>query len=656
MGTRKNSVTLGGVEYYVRGPVIAQPVSDFAANIRVGEESYDTRQGAGFNIFEDFSGGPGIMLGLSREDLARFSRTTGVDSRIPRQLTLPLKATAGTGIAVAGYVMARRRHIALNWEALGSATRLAMISGTHAYTAPPNTGAWIDQGEPRAAKSLEDIEQYNPVTGVWATGLGYVFVINTDTTAQPNNHGVGFFQPSDPAGAFVYMTDSFPANTLIAFDNKLLIQATATFALPGGGSVQGGRVYATLDGLTLVKDSGGVQPDPVWYLPETQHGRFLGPARAPNGELAPYWVGNELYWCDFYARRVYKIPLPISDIRAATSWQDGLVLTDGLHIIHYVPGDPGIVRPIDIVRDQGFQRGETWWVDTLAGDIGGYLYAQVTDGTSMWLWEYRGAAWHPIGKKQTGIPAGILITDTGKNNWGLTPPQKRIWQFALAPAAYYIDWPSGSENPLVGTSHFDNAAGGHVLETPWLDGGFRELQGAAYQMWSAGNYPSGTSVKVEYAVDLNESTYYTLGTFSAVGHFNFNHNATGSAAGTKTAGQVFTTVKFRFTLYGKGADDTISPNPLPLSFVFQKQPGLRMSYLFHIDISRNIDEGVVADFATLHTAIKTLWNTKTLLDFVYADVTATKVKIVSMPTSEQEMRSTVRRGAMAVQVYEPVDF
>lgn len=50
--TRKNSVTLGGVEYYVRGPVIAQPVSDFAANIRIGEESYDSRQGAGFNIFE----------------------------------------------------------------------------------------------------------------------------------------------------------------------------------------------------------------------------------------------------------------------------------------------------------------------------------------------------------------------------------------------------------------------------------------------------------------------------------------------------------------------------------------------------------------------------------------------------------------------------
>jgi hypothetical protein len=119
---------------------------------------------------------------------------------------------------------------------------------------------------------------------------------------------------------------------------------------------------------------------------------------------------------------------------------------------------------------------------------------------------------------------------------------------------------------------------------------------------------------------------------------------------------VFTTVKFRFTLYGKVADDTISPNPLPLTFIFQKQPGLRMSYLFHVDVSRNIDEGVVANFATLHTAIKALWNTKTLLDFVYADITATKVKIVSMPTSEQELRNTIRRGSMTVQVYEPVDF
>ena len=656
--TRKNSVTLGGVEYYIRGPVISQPVSDFAANVRIGEESYDARQGAGFSVFEDFTGGPGIMKGLSREDLARYSKTTGVDTRLGRQAILPLKATAGTVIAGGtGSQFARRRRIALNYEAVGAAVRPVMFNGTNIYSVAPNASAWVDEGAPKAGVKIGDMEMYLPVEGtLGGSAVSRIFVFCADTTAAPNNHGIMLLTPAGEGDDLLAITESFPAITGIAFDNKLLVQAFSTFTIGGAAQVKAGKVYATLDGSTFVKDSGGVQPEAIWSLPPTQHGRFIGPARAPNGELAPYYIANQLYWCDFFARRTYLVPLPINDIRASTTWQDGIVLTDGLHIVHYVPGDPGIVRPIDLVRDQGFLRGETWYVDALYGDVGGYLYALITDGTSFWLWEYQGATWHPIGKKQTGIPSGILLTDTSKSNWGLAAPQKRVWSFSLTPAAYYIDWPAGADNPLVGTSHFENDAGGYLLETPWLDGGFRELQGAAFQLWSAGNFPSGTSVKVEYAVDQGESTYYTLGTFSAVGHFNFNHNATGSAAGTKTAGQVFTTIKFRFTLYGKVADDTITPNPMPMTLVFRKKPGIRMSYLFHIDVSRNIEEGTVANFITLHNAVKALWNTKTLIAFAYADVASTFVDIVSMPTSEQEMRSAVRRGRITVQTMEPVDF
>lgn len=655
--TRKNSVTLGAVEYYVRGPVIAQPVSDFAASIRIGEESYDARQGAGFNVFEDFSGGPGIMQGLSREDLTRFSRTTGADSRLSRQLLLPLKATAGTGLAGGtGYVMARRRRIAMEFEQCGAAVRCVALSGTHAYSVAPNDAAWFDMGEPKAGKLIEDMEAYLPVEGVLGqSALTRLFLFCLDTTAAPNNRGVCLASPGSDPPELGPMTESFPSITGIAFDNKLLIQAGAAFDIGGGAWVYAGKVYATLDGATLVKDSGGVQPDPIWKLPPTQHGRFLGPAKAPWGELAPYYMANQLYVCDFFARRTYLIPLPMADIRCGTVWQDGLVLSDGLHIIQYVPGEPGVIRPIDIVRDQGFLRGETWWVDALSGD-GEQLLAHLTDGTSMWVWEYSGATWHPIGKKQTGVPMGTLLTDTSKSNWGLAPPQKRLWQFSRTPTAYYIDWPAGSDNPLVGTAHFENDAGGYVLETPWLDGGFRELAGAAFQLWSAGQYPSGTSCKVEYAVDGNESTYYALGTFTTQTHFNFNHNASGSVAGTVVAGQVFTTIKFRFTLYGKATDDTITPNPLPMTFVFRKKPGLRMAYLFTIDAARNILEGVVADFPTLHAALKTLWNTKTLVTFSYADVTATRVDIVSMPTSEQEIRTAQRTGRITIQVMEPVDF
>jgi len=659
VASKINKVKLGGTEYYVRGQVVSQPVSDFAANIRIGEESYDARQGAGFNVFEDFSGGPGISHGLSREDLARFAHTTGVDTRIPRQATLPLKATAGTGIAGgAGNVFARRRRTAMHYEVMGAAVRIVFLSGTHLYSAAADGSAWVDEGEPASGQKLQDMDQYQPVEGTLGqSGVPRLFVCNLDTTAAPGNNGLGHFTPSGGGGTWTALTESFPARTLMEYDNKLLVLANATFEIAAGIWVRPGHVYVSLDGDTLVKDSGGAQPDPIWRLPNSTIGRFIGPARSPWGELAPYYMANKLYVLDFYARRYYPVPLDISDIRAGCVWQDGLVLTDGLHIVHYVPGDPGVVRPIDIVRDQGFLDGEAWYVDALWGDIGGYLYAQITDGTYMWIWEYRGATWHPIGKRQTGVPAGLLVTDKSHSNWGLAAPQKRIWQFSQTPTAFSIDFNEGSDNPLVGTGHFENDAGGYKLETPWLDGGFRELVGAAFQMWCAGDFDTNTSCKVQYAVDGDDSTWYTLGTFNGTQtHFNFKHNATGAVAGTVVEGQEFTTIKFRFTLYGDTGDDTSTPQPLPMTFVFRKKPGLRMSYLFTVDVSRNIDEGVVANFETLYAQLRVLWNTKRLVAFSYADVTATKVDLVSMPTSEQEIVSSRRRGRVAVQVMEPVDW
>ena len=667
MASKVNTIILNDVTYHIRGQVVAQPVSDFAANIRIGEESYDARQGAGFNVFEDFSGGPGILRGLSREDLARFALTTGVDTRIPRQMTLPFKATAGTGLAGGtGNVFARRRHTAMHWEVMGAAVRLVFLSGTHLYSTTPIAAAWFDEGEPESGVVIEDMDQYLPVEGTLGqSGVARIFVCLQDLTAQPNNVGVGHFSPDGVSGTtFVAMTDSIPARTLIQYDNKLLIQmaGAGTFTLPDGGVARTSHVYVTLDGDTLVKDSGGTHPDTIWKLPNASIGRFIGPARSPWGDLAPYYIANKLYVLDFYARRYYPVPLDISDIRCGCVWQDGLVLTDGLHIIHYVPGDPGVVRPIDLVRDQGFLDGETWYVDALWGDIGGHLYAQIHDGTSMWVWEYRGATWHPIGKKQTGVPAGLLITDKSHNNWGLAAPQKRIWQFSRTPTAFSIDYNAGSDNPLIGTGHFENDAGGYLLETPWLDGGFRELVGAAFQMWSAGQYPTGTSCKVQYAVDDSEANWYTLGTFTGTQtHFNFNHNAAGSAAGVVVAGQEFTTIKFRFTLYGEPTqDDTITPQPLPMTLVFRKKPGLRESYLFTIDVSRCIDENVapatLTSFEAVYAKLRALWNTKRLVTFSYADVTETRVDLVAMPTSEQEIISTRRRGKITVQVMEPVDW
>lgn len=184
----RNSVSLNGVEYYVRQPVISQPVSDFAAVIRIGEPTYETRQGAGYIVFDDLSGGPGIQYGLAREDLARYSNTTGVDTRWARQMTMPLRAEGGTAPTApdSDQSLQYRTHLRrtdramqhFNHDPLGTGATVYDIFayGHKLYYQKPSEHSLTWAGVDTGLDCVLDMTTYTPVSGA-LKGTCYTFIV-----------------------------------------------------------------------------------------------------------------------------------------------------------------------------------------------------------------------------------------------------------------------------------------------------------------------------------------------------------------------------------------------------------------------------------------------------------------------------------------------
>lgn len=668
----RDSVYLAGVEYFIRGPVIAQPVSDFAANVRIGEPSYETRQGAGYGVFEDLSGGPGIINGLMREDLGRYADTTGLDTRFSRQLTAPLSwvassnsPDASTG-AVSGdiYWIGQTNRAFHHYVTSGGTSYIvfAYAQGINYRTPSDDAGtAWTTTAS--GLDPIEDATVFTPPT----TGVPQYITIGYDGWRRGVTSVVS---PTELSSQRMY--------TCLAWAGKLLMQTHGTSL----GTVAG-DVIVSLDGDTFVKDSGGTNCDVIWRLPR---GHFLGPAPAPWGESAPWFFsGSGLYVLNFWDRAAYQVSAGLANIRCATPWQDGLVLSNGQDIIQYVPGNPGTIRRIGLGKEQGFLEGGNWYVNMLWADGAGPLYAALYNGSPTddlcWLWEFSGAVWHPIGRASTmsgggaALPIGIGVTDKAAGGPCTVDPRRKYWLMAndqgTPPNDTVESWramdPLGDTNPLIGTAAFSTTA--TTITTPWLDGGFRELSGAALQMWFSGTASATLTVKVEYAVDgaagWTSPTHYSGifdgGNTYADDHFNFGTADTNGAY----PGISFRTIRFRITLTATAA---ATPNGLPLTFVFRKKPGLRMSYLFNVDAAKELEENS-KELATILTALAIAWNSNTLVRFYYpvrteADAAVAegnlevdkRVDIVSMPTREEDIQDAVRKGVITVQVMEPCDW
>lgn len=658
-----NKITLGvdsatAREFFVRGPVAEGPISDFAAQVRIGEASYDARLGAGFVVLETFHGGGGVLEAKVREDLGRWAWNTGADVRIPGVLARPLASAAGTvGSNTVMYDAFPRRRQQRGIFFARSITnpadkgaRAIKIIGDRIYAMFGLLGSsWTELSYSGSGAPLGGPTTFVPAVGANA-GLSHLAIADGTSAFVSTTAGVaGGFSAGSlmPGGRSAYDVLGYGEFLLILLDN--------------------GTVIYSSDGINFVTDSGGSNEDILWYLPVD--GEFMGVFRSPWGDAAPYYLSNDgtIYVLHFHARKFFKVPLPVQGIACWSDFEDGFVVSDGHRVSQAIlAGDQILIRDMPIFPDQGMPVGENWMVAALCDSPDGRLYAQLYKGLTGegWIFEWNGSAWNPFGKPQVigGTPKGLSIIDTSQVVPGFDS-SIYAWQFgrtspfsASLPTAYRTKGPTNARNPLTDSSYAYDTSDGSV-ETPWMDMGFRELDGAMFEVWYGGDLPAGATILVEYALD-GSAVFTTLGTFTAALDPPRLRFSTPDPS-TAIPGTEFRRLKIKITPKGTGA--TVATNALPLTLAYRKKPQERLGFNVTIDAAHMISHpaGVsgwsTPDMEEIADYLRTLWNTKTQLYFAFADRTTTRVNLVNYTILHQQIRSGQRTGRIPLQLEEAVE-
>lgn len=636
-----NKVTLGitsgaAREFAIKGDLVEAPISDFAAQIRVGEASYDTRQGAGYVVLETLHGGGGLLEGKSRSDIGRWAWNTGCYTGINGQLLRPLNTVTGSGVNSSG----------------GYATDIRARSGwsgNDPLAGAVNALPLMPVGKVlyQLDTAVEDTSWTGVVTGT--NGIGAPTVFFPQTGADKGNtiwavHTYGSVYTRKTGTTWTEQA-SLPTSvtSIIGFGDFLLMNDL-------------GNIKYSADGINPVLDTGGVDPDIIAYT--DPFASFLGIWRSPWGDAAPYLlIAGRVYVLHFTARKLFEVPLPISGIQTVTGFEEGMVLSNGRETYFVSLGDSMVMRQANIFPDQGAPSGEDWYVHALCTSPAGVVYAQLFSpaASKSWVFEWNGLGWNPWGRPQTcTAPQGILALDLSQKLaiGGLATPQPIVWHFGTT-QAYQVKGASKVRSPYSDSSFTYDSTAAYV-ETEWMDMGFNELRGAMFEIWYGNNMPSGGTLAVSYALD-GSTSFTNLGTITDATDPPRLRFSTPDASGA-IPGTEFRRIKFRFTPAGANV------NALPLTIVYRKKPLLRWGFSFTIDVSHmrghpseysgwgaSITWDNVADF------IKTLWNSKTQLYFSVADRETTRVNISNLSYHEQEIRSTIRRGHILVQLEEAVD-
>lgn len=619
-----NKITLGAApatarEFFVRGPVIEAPISDFAAQVRLGEPSYEARQGAGYIVIETLHGGPGVLEGNVREDAGRYAWNTGLDTRIPDQVTRPPRSAEDVG-AAHGVGALRGWNRGLHFTS-GPGDTMAVKGGAGLFVLNPVTASsWVDQSP--SANAVFIPTTVIPGEGVFAASPLLVVSDGADV----------FFTIGDFSWASLTLPAGASARSVLGISDTLLVH------------LDDRRVIYYTSPPDFVVDSGAVNADVLWRLPP---GEFMGAFRSPWGNAAPYFItdgSGDIYVCHVEARVFEKVPLPIGGVTSWAPFEDGFVVSNGVQIIQIiVNAGQFLIREMPVFPGQGAPPGENWRVSGLVASLDGHMYAQLSKGTQGWIWEWNGSAWHPFGIAQTvGAASGIVVTDKSASAPG-ADAQTLAWQFGDT-SAFRVKGPSNSRNPLADSAMEYETAGGDYAETPWMDMGFRELLGAMFEVWHGSTTVDGTNtVSVEYALD-GSTIFIPLGTFDGTQNPIRLRFSTPDASGA-IPGTEFRRIKFRFIPIGGSA----SPNCLPMTLVFRKKPLLRMGFSFTIDIAhmQSHPDGVAGWDATITVEdvadyLRDLFNTKPQLYFSAADRTTTRAGIATYNIMLQEIRSGQR--------------
>ena len=621
------------------------PVSDFAAQVRIGEPTYDNRQGAGFGIIETLHLGGGVLNSRTRTDLSRWAWNTGVDTRLQGYGLLPpavVSQTVTGTVASVGTTEAGSHYATVRGD--GNSAVVMVVIGDGLATLTP-TGTAIVAATPTGAPTLAT--WYKPVV---------MSPVSSGTTRWYVSNASKLYYSATPAPAVGDWTQfTMPAsrtpNAIAEFDQRLIIQC------------DNGQFIWSSNGTSFITDSGGSDPDIIAWGPLGL--QWLGNYFSPWGEAAPYYVDltGQVYILHFDARRL----VPAFRLAVRGCWcpyQGGFVAAGGSRVTQYlINGGQISLRDIPIWPDEGAIAGETWKVVSLMATQDDRLYAQLQKSSSIWIWEFNGTAWNPYGQAYTDTDqiASSIFAYNDNDTWA-SGDQLVVWSFAhdvVAPAtlAHKITGPSNARNPLVDTSYAYDTSGTPYVETGKMDMGFRELSGVILEIWHGSSTLSASkTVRVDY--ELNGSaSWTTLGTLSTQSPLRLRFG-TADASGA-IPGIEFRTIAFRFYPVGTS---TTTPNILPMTLVFRKKGLLRLGFTYTIDASRMIENpalvtgwGATITWENIMDYLRTLWGTHTLLYLLEPDRTSTRVSIATYTGLKENIRANDRNGEVQIQFEEPVD-
>ena len=619
---KENEVYLNGSYYPITRPVQQVLASIYPAKVVIGDTTRDSQIRASVISWSDFRGGIGVerMEGAKDVDRAWWSTCS---LRYKRHLVLPAKTRGGVA----------------NSDATGSSLDIIQEFNGELYCVYSNKKVYqFNTGNDGFGSALDTLPS-EPTDALQVRMGGTLYLVIA--------HGTGYTYTSDASS---FTDDTTDAKFLTFWDDKLW-----------GIDNTGQMWYASSIG-TEVNDAKLPLPD--------GHVTDLFVARNASGDPVIYAMTKEgLYAHDFsnnkFVETQLALPFHNENGKGSTRWRDSVYIPAGLGIYKYINGsNSAVVTIVGPDRDDGLPSDYRGSITKLMGthnDLLAMMDGTLAPGTvDMFAtgespvingstgyssilgynesgWEVKWAAsGNDQGKK---ITAGF-VSDVG-GTLTATNPYRMYWGFDGA--LYYQQLQSDVINPtqVVNYNYEDSVDG--LLYTSWFSADQVEVDKLALKLKvETATCNANQTVKIEYALDYDEDTYYTMGTITSNGITTYTF---GSSLGT-----AFRSIQFKITL----ATNTTSASPdmISLTLEYRKKLNTKFGWAVNIDISKGYKG---SSPKAMRSSILSAIQSNALLEFTFRDDSTTNRNYYVDITSAQGLESTAfdERGTTQLLVTEP---
>lgn len=657
-----NTISLNSVSYPIVGPIRQQPSSDFQAGLRIGSPQYDSLEGAYVLMLEDPSGGLGILDADERKnEHERLRNTEGAETRFPKAYALPglVVSTTLASVSFDSIPIGRMKQ----WKdvlLIAVGNKMFKLSSALAVTDQTPAGFTADVG---AGARTADLLIHDFNDGIFANNPAVLWGLKSTS----GTYQYYIAAAADPVAADWSRQASSPVEELISmvsYDQKVI-------------KIQGAIMKESNEGTGNTWGDLAVSPfDKGTFMEVPLNSNFVGTALVPFGpDFMPYMIlqgaggyAGKLAPLDYWARQLKPLETNIGRIVGAYMLEDGIVLSTTYDVYKLTPGQnsTGLI-PLGLRKQQGLDPAFASAVVSGMGSVGSDLVVGMTNlktggAGRVWIMQYNGSGWHCRAQQSIDgcIVLDIFTYERPASIFGWRSAQYLCWITwdGTTCKLHYIQEPIGGGSPEQDPTYVYATAG--AFDTPWLYGGFEHLFGALLRLRVRGAQLSASEIiTVKYRLDGDDASgWTTLG--------NFTSTASQLSWGANGIGTKFKSVRFRFE-FARGGTTTATPRARAFILLYDKKPVTRRAYNFVVDVARLIREQANADtdpwtgftaavdFKEILDKLVTVKDTYTLVPFSYDNEGTRYVKIVALPSTEQEIHDSMRRGIIQVQVTEIVN-